>query len=163
MSDKSEYQLDLEVNRDRLDEEWEDQPQLYMKWAERLVEAIYERDRAKEKLDFVKANIDSKIRANPRDFGFDKKPTESAILNKIIVDDEYQQVLEVYLKTKRSVGILQGVKEAMEHKKKAIEGEVTLWVGEYFSEPRVSGTVKEKSSREVTEKIRRRLLPKREN
>ena len=82
-----EYERDLKLDRDNLDREWEKQATLFMKWAERHAEALYERDRKKEKLDLVRAELDASLRANPELFGFDKKPTESAISAWIISQD----------------------------------------------------------------------------
>ena len=159
MAEETEYNEDLKIDKYHLDEEWEDQPLLYMKWAERYAEAIHERDQLKEKMDLIRAQIDIEIRINPNTFGFDrdKKPTESAISNRILEEEEYQTATEEFLSAKKSVNILQGVKEAMEHKKKALEAETSLFIGGFYSEPKIPQKAREDSSKAITESIRRRL------
>jgi hypothetical protein len=158
-SDKNEYSADLQIDKYKLSEEWEDQSLLYMKWAERYAQAIYERDRLKEKMDLVKAQIDLYIRKNPNQYGFDTKPkpTEAAITNTILNEEEYQEAVEDYLLAKKNVNILQGVKDAMEHKKKALEAETSLWIGNYYSDPKVPEKAKEDSSRKTSEELRKGL------
>lgn len=152
--ERTEYQEDLSIDKHRLDVEWEDQPSIYMKWAERYSEAVYERDRLKEKLDLIKAQLDTEIR---RRYSTGKKPTEAAITNEIIDTDDFQDATEDYLQAKKDVNILGGVKEAMEHKKKALEAETSLWIGEYYSEPKISEKAREMSSKDVSENVRKTL------
>jgi hypothetical protein len=154
---KTEYTNDLSIDRDKLEEEWEDQALLFMKWGERCVEALYTRDQLKEKLDWTKADIDDEIRNDPGAFGFDKKPTETAISSQVQLNKRFIKATDDYLKAKKDVGILQVAKEAMEHKKKALEAETSLWIGNYYSDPKIPERAKEDSSRKVSEQVRKSL------
>ena len=179
MADKSEYEVDLKVNKFKLDEEWEDQPLLYMKWAERVAEAKSDTFRAEEKLkqtkaqmkfeiEKCKAELDDEIRNEWDLFGFDKKPTEAAIVSCILTQEKYHTKMKEQNK-KLSDAInevaeaiktsetLEGARLAMSHKRSAIEGEVFLWAGNYFSDARIPQIAKEAVGREITETLRRRL------
>jgi len=153
----NEYENDLKINKYKLHEEWELQPELYAKWATRVAEALFERDQMKEELDLVKAEIDGEIRRNPSEFGFDKKPTEVAILNCIIESKKFQNITNKFLEAKRSYNIMLGVKEAMEHRKKALESETSLWIGGYYSEPRLPKEAENIKNEASKERIRRRM------
>ena len=129
------YEYDLNIDKYSLDLEWEKQAQLYMKWSERYAEAVRNRDRAKEKLELVRAAIDEDIRLNPEKYGFDKKPTESAISAMIIKSDKYIEANRVFIESTKEMNVLAGAKEAMAHKKKALESITQLWLGGYYAAP----------------------------
>ena len=57
-----DFKTEIFIDKNSLDEELVRQPQLYCYWAERETEALYERDKCKEKLDLVKAELDGDIR-----------------------------------------------------------------------------------------------------
>jgi len=141
----SNYEDDLRIDKYNLDYEWERQAQLYMKWAEAHAQAVLERDRAKELLDLARAELDSQIRESPEKFGFDKKPTETAIANTILQQDRYREVYKNFVETTKNMNILAGAKEAMAHKKKALEGITQLMVSGYYAEPNIPKEAKEKS------------------
>jgi len=154
---RNEYQEDLAIDKYHLENEWDEQALLFMKWAERHVEALHIRDSLKDKMDLVKAQIDMNIRSEPVKFGFDKKPTEAAISNCIIEDVEYQKISAEYLQAKKDVNILQAVKEAMEHKKKALEAETSLWIGGFYSNPKIPDIARRTAEDQVSEDVRKSL------
>lgn len=130
------FKDDLIVDKYNLHLEWEKQPSLYMKWAELHANALQDQDRAKEQLDLVRANVDSKIRKNPDEYGLEKV-TESAISACIPKQEEYQVAQSALIEAKRNVAVLAGAKEAMAHKKKAIEMLTQLVIFGYYSDPKI--------------------------
>lgn len=56
------YEQDLAINKNRLDEELLDQAQKMFRYSQAHAQAQLNRDRAKQALDVVKANLDSSIR-----------------------------------------------------------------------------------------------------
>lgn len=166
------YDKDLEIDGDSLDEEWIKQPRLYMKYARASAEIAAERDHAKEVLDVVQAELDIDIRRNPQKYNLptDKngipKVTEGAIKSCILLSKEYKLVFDEYTKTKLEADIILAGLRAMEHRKKALEGLVQLYIGEYFSKPRQSKAEGDNISERVVEKTatfqRRKLNTKRE-
>ncbi|HDZ27299.1 hypothetical protein LCGC14_1757850 [marine sediment metagenome] len=140
------YKEDLQIDDYALDSEWDRQAALYMKWAEEYADAVLIRDRAKENVDLVRAELYQQIVSKA-----DKKPTESAIGNEIIQHDKYKEANNNYLEAKKNAEILAGAKEAMQHKKKALEGRTHLWIAGYNAEPKIPAEAK-KNSFEKTDK-----------
>jgi hypothetical protein len=137
-----DYKKDLEIDRNNLDEEWERQPLLFAKWAEKAVEAAFDRDRAKENLDIVRAKLDHKIRTHAA--ATNEKITESAISNKIILEQEYQEANQQVIEATKNLGILNVARESFDHRKKALENNTSLYLAGYYSQPKESKFIKTK-------------------
>jgi len=151
---KSEYDKDVIIDIDSLHEECAIiQGELFMKWAERLADAIEERDLKKGEIDIRKAKLDKDIRTNPKDFDLEKV-TESAISNVIILDEEVQQLNKEYYACIKNINILTSAKEEMHSRRKRIEKLVELWLGKYWSEPKL----KTESKNKLDMKMRRRKI-----
>ena len=155
--EKKDYLEDLKIDKYNLDREWMRQPMLYMKWAEAWAQAVLERDRAKEQLEVVKAELDSAIRQAPAEFGIVGKPTESAISNAITKHSQYRRAYSNYVEATKAANVLAGAKEAMAHKKKALEGITELMVAGYYAEPNIPKEVRQKVERETTTEIKNGL------
>ena len=132
-----EMAQDLQVDKNHLDVEWENYPDLFDKWGRKLADAIFDRDVAKDKHDLVKAELDADIRQSPAEFGIDRV-TEGAIQSAILLELRYKKVRRKYNKAVRAVNRLTTGLRAISSKKAALENEVRLYLGNYFSDP-VSG------------------------
>lgn len=133
----SDYTADLEINKNKLDIEWQHQPQLYMQYAELDVLAQEERDKAIRNLGVVKAELDADIRSDPKRFGIEKA-TEAAIANVIINTKRYRDAdAEVIEKTKRAK-LLSAAVVAFEHRKRALTKLTDLWISGFYGEMTVS-------------------------
>lgn len=136
-----DYEKDLKIDRYNLELEWERQPQLYVKWAENHADAILERDRKKESLDLLKAELYMEIVKKHLEKG-DKKPTESMIANLILQHKDFKVASERYLEFKRDAEYLAGAKEGMQHKKTALEHLSRLFINSYYAEPNIPSDAK---------------------
>jgi len=72
-----------------------------------------------------------------------KKPTEAAINAAISKDEDYQLEQQALLDANEAVNLLVSAKAAFEHRKKALEGLTQLWLGGYFSDPKIPAEIKE--------------------
>lgn len=135
---------DARIDKHQLDFEWLRQASLFHKYAEAYANAMFERDKAKERLDLVKAQVDSAIRSEPEDYGFLTKPTEPAIASAILQDPDYIEAKSKYLNSVREMNIVMGAKTAMEHKKSALETLSKLYLSGYWAEVRVSKEARKK-------------------
>lgn len=131
-----DYKKDLTIDKNNLDGEWEQQPLLFAKWAELAVEAAFDRDRAKQNLDVVRATLDQKVRMTAA--ATNEKITEAAITNKIILSSEYQEAEQQVIEAIKNLGILNVARESFDHRKKALEKETDLYLAEYYSKPKES-------------------------
>ena len=136
----SEYNQDLKIDFAQLDINWRDHSANYMKWSEKWVNAVSERDRAKEAVDVLKAELNIKYRKKLDD---GKKPTEGAITAAVLSDNVYKEQQQNLLDTNERVNLLATTKTAFEHRKKALEGLTQLWLGGYFSNPNIPSEIKE--------------------
>lgn len=59
----SEYNEDLKIDFNSLEKCWQNQASNYMKWSEKWANAVAERDRAKELVEVVRAEVDGEVRA----------------------------------------------------------------------------------------------------
>lgn len=127
------YKDDLSIDKYILDEEWQEQPKKFAEWAEKEVEASFIRDKAKERLDLVKAELDSRIRSEPFKYGIDKV-TESSIQNTILRQQLYMEASEALIVATRDVKILNVAREAFDHRKKALEKMTDLFLSNYWAD-----------------------------
>jgi hypothetical protein len=130
------YADEIKINTDDLITEWQEQPVLMMKYSDLFAAAVFERDTAKVKLDYVEAQIDSEIRKDYKKFGYSSKPTEAAIKNIIISNKKYRKALKKVVYTTKQANHMSGVRTSFEHRKKALENLVTLLVTGFHSEPK---------------------------
>jgi hypothetical protein len=113
----------------RLEEEWATHADRYKEYADMLADARKEAAEASAALDVADALLDKKIRTNPEDFDIDpKKVTEGAIKAKIIVQKKHTAANQAVIDANHRVNILQGAVGALDHRKRALEKLVDLWL-----------------------------------
>lgn len=137
------YQDDVKIDKHSLDEELVKQPNLFMQYASKMVDAIEDRDRAKENLDVIKAVLDTEARKDYESL-FGKKPTETAITNWIIQQKEYMDASEKLIEARKKASILEIAKEALNHKKTSLGKLVELFLAGYYSDVKLPDVKKEK-------------------
>jgi hypothetical protein len=154
---KFNYTEELQIDPDALDVEWLMQPQLYVKYADLYVNAEVYYDRSKEKVEFIKATLDSHIRNNATQYvKSGMKLTESSINSIIITDIEYVKALNVLYAAKKTLKLLGVALKAFEQRKSALENLVKLHGQSYFASPNIN------SERSLGESLRS-VISKRED
>jgi hypothetical protein len=148
--EETEYKSDVEIDRDSLEGEWEKQAGLYMHYALKHADAIQERDSVQENIGTCEADLDQQIRQEVLEKG--EKTTEKAIANRIKVNKEMVALNEKLIKANHKINVIQSVVRSLEHKKKALENLVNLWVSGYNATPREKGTTIIKDRRNEREK-----------
>jgi hypothetical protein len=128
---------DLSVSIDpfHLDREWTAQPDRMQKAGDLLADAKDRADRAKSKLDVVKATVELMVRKKPSAFGLDKL-TEPAVAAAVVASDQYQEAMGRFNKAKHRAALLGSLVDAMEQRKAALENLVKLHLAGYYSEPK---------------------------
>ena len=130
------YEKDMHIQEDALDFMCLEQPALTVKYSRMLAEARQTRDQAKEALDLVRAELDLQIRDNPEKFKL-PKVTEGSIASAILMNKRYQQAQKTLNDANFEVNVLQGVSNAIDHRKSMLEGLIKLHGQQYFAGPRV--------------------------
>jgi len=131
------YQKELEIDLERLEENLTDQPQLVMKYGELWAEKTAERDRAKENLSVIEAELDGYARANWAEVS-DTKMTEKSILGYVLNENKRKSAMEELISLTEQANILFVAKVAFEHRKKSMEGLVSLFIANYYSDPKIA-------------------------
>jgi len=155
--DKSTYREDLFIDKFNLDLEWEKQPMLFDKWAGRWAESVERRDRAKQYVDVAKAELYSKIRAEPKIYGLSSKPTEGAVNSYIITTKKYKSAFADFLAANKDVNVLSIAKEAMNHKKRALEYVSQLMLGGFFARPNIKSEAREQVEQAKSSEVKKHI------
>lgn len=168
MSDITDADFDFyEVDPNKLDEQWFEQPALMGKASKALADAKDAHRRAKaaeedagHELKRVKAELNLACRRAPENFGIDKV-TEGSVDNAVLLAKEYQDALEACRvardranKREHEADIAMAVVMALSHRKPALENGVELFRMDYFSAPKArSAETREDFSRRERDKV----------
>lgn len=148
----SEYQADLQINEYALEIECADQPQKFMRWAERFAQALFERDKAKQDLKVKIAEINLQVRnAEPENYGLSKW-TENAIQS---VLDKHPDILIAenrYIEAVRDAELLRSAKDAFQDRKYQLINLVSLRNAQYYGDPLREQEAREEANREAQRK-----------
>lgn len=125
-------------DKHRLDEELQEQPKLCRIYSDHYADAVKELDESKSRLELVEADLDRMVRRRPEDFGVDKI-TEVVVRREIVLHKQYQAANTKLIEAQYVVNQLKGICNAIEHRKKSIEGLIYLHGQGYWAEPRISG------------------------
>lgn len=139
----------------RLDQEWANQPRLRRKYGEDLAEAQREVAQAKADLDVVKADTDNLMRTTPEDFGL-IKVTEPAIKAAILSHPRVKKAEQRVIDATYRVNMISASVNAIDHRKKALEKLVDLFLSDYFGSPRAPVAAREQIESTQKEIVRGR-------
>ncbi len=143
------------IDQNTLDKEWISQPRFYHKYAIMLADArrIYEQAKADKEL--VSAELDREVRLNPTKFGV-TKITEGVVEQTIILQREYRKAHDACIDAKHEVDVVQAHVDTLDHRKKALEDLVKLFLADYFSKPKDPEGVTHEQMDEMKMRARRK-------
>lgn len=153
----TEYEKDISIDEHQLEFELLRQPKLFLKYSELSVDANFIKDKAKEQLEVLKSEIDLEIRNDFAKFGFTAKPTEGAIKATILQQEEYQKATDVCMQLTSTYNSLNGVKLALDHKRKSLELLVSLIIRGYSSEIKVPEEFTKKTQEKAHKGLNKKL------
>lgn len=130
------YKEELAIDSESLDYEWLMQPQVFIKYAELYSDAEIRFDKSKDRLEYIRAELDCSIRNNPVLLQ-GKKLTEAQVNSLILTDVKYKSALEEMHEAKKAFRRLGMAVKAFEQRKSALENLVKLHGQSYFASPRV--------------------------
>lgn len=157
-----DYEKDMKIDPNALDVEWLEQPNLMMKYGRIAAQTKVDMDMAKEKLEVVKAELDKDIRLNPEKYDI-AKLTESVVTNTIILQPEYKEASEVYIKASYEFNMARYAVQAISDRKDALENLVKLHGMQYFAGPSVPRDLsKEWESKQKQKKVDSRIRMQRQ-
>ena len=158
----SDYKKDLVIDKQNLDVEWEQQALLFADWSEKAVDAEFDRDKKKERLELIEAKVDSRIRDDDakrseksKDY---KKLTNPAIRALILQDKEYKEANTDYIEAVRQAKIYNVAVGAIDrHRKKALEKLTDLHNSGYWARPNIPAEKRREFDSEGTRIVREQL------
>jgi len=122
---------DLWINKVDLPGEWERQPQLFMYWAEEYAYAILTRDREKDQVELILADLDGAIRADPDAYGL-KKVTDASVSAAAKRTQTYIDGQERLHQANLVVNRMAAARSAMDHKRKALDNLTSLALADFY-------------------------------
>lgn len=129
-----ETKLRLEINRLRLDEEWQGQAQQFYTWSAKYAEAQQKLDAAKLDLTVHEGELNKEIRKNYKDFGLEKA-TDDTVKAAISSHTDTIRYSNKVNEARYALNMADAAVQALEHRKRALTQLVELWIREYYSEP----------------------------
>lgn len=153
LRDRAEF--DIGIDQNNLDDEWLGQASLYFEYAANQADARGEVEQIKNRLEVLKADIGKAVRDDPKKFGLEKV-TERAVDEVIALHPGVQGDQELLVRANHKVEIIGAAVRALDHRRKALEKLVELFLANYFSKPQSSSA----SSEHVNELEKRRARRK---
>jgi hypothetical protein len=147
-------ELRLEIDENRLDDEWIGQPRLYYEYASKLADAKRDLEEAKAEAEVTKANLAQLIRTDPEKFGL-VKVTEKSVEEAVAVQNDLADALREVREARHLVDVLTGAVASLDHRKKALEKLVELFLANYYSSPKASGRAGEAMDEKEKRAVRR--------
>jgi len=139
--------VDLKIDKDNLELEWEKQSHLYYFYAEQSANAIEAQQIAKEEVEVLEAQLDRDIRNDPESYDIMDKLTEKKVMSAIWGEEDYKNTKTKAIECTKTVNVLKGILTAFDHKKSALESLTRLFLSNYYAEP----IIPEKTKSRITE------------
>ena len=140
----------------QLDREWVLQPKLLLEFADQLSTKRKEHDRQKALNEIADAKLSLRVRSNPSKYKL-KSVNETAIKNVVCSHPAYGKRVLLLIDLREEVDHLSNMVTAIEHRKRALEGLVSLHGQKYFSVPRADETgtrqLQENRTRRVSSRV----------
>jgi len=150
-----EFEGQLVVDRDNLEEEVIRQPEFYYHVSEQLVYAVDLRDRLKKDLEELEAEVDNKIRSLAE--RNEDKITEAFVKKQIAADGKVQALNRELLDAKRQVGLWEAMKESFGQRSYAVNKLADMVIARTMGS---GGSIRERddadTQRRISEERRRR-------
>lgn len=143
----------FDIDRYNLDTECISLPIAYHEASMQMVEAQKEYDIRKAEMELAEAELDADIRLNPERFNI-PKITETVIEKAIVTTKRYQRTQKALLEAKHALDVCRVHVASLEVKKRSLEMLVQLDGRDYFSEPKVPASVREKMEEKEKKAIR---------
>lgn len=141
----------LRINKYKLDDECENQPNLYFYWSKQLTDEKSNKMRLENKLEYLSAKADLDLRKSPPE---GVKITEGSIKALLAEDKSLQRVKESILDSKERIYHLESVVRALEQRRSDLDNLVVLYSKNYFALP-TGKNINDQTSKEVKRRLRK--------
>jgi len=153
------YKEDVAIDPDALDVACLNQATLMFNYSQKVAEARRLMDKAKFKIDIVRAECIAEIRKDPQAFGMDKF-TEKGAETLVETLEDVQNINDDYLSLRYDYDVLSAAVKALEQRKSMLEKLVTLHGASYFAGPSVPRELSKEWVKETTRSSARETVKK---
>jgi len=147
-----DYMSNLVIDKHLLDDECLKQPVLFEYYSNAWAEASAKQDKAKQKLENYKAELEKKVRLKLS--RLKDRVTEKAVGNEVETNKKYQKLCERHILAKAKANKARGIKDAFAQKKDMIKILTDLFISNYFGEVRTTQAI-ELSTEAIAKGIRK--------
>lgn len=133
---RSDAELRTAIDLNKLEEEWQGQPDQVETWTRKAAEATLAYDKAKSNVELVKARISANMRDDPESYGL-SKITDKAVESAVICQTEYQKAVKAMHQAKYEMNVIDAVVQGLQDRKRSLTKLSDLWQGGYWSTPQV--------------------------
>jgi len=145
----------FDLDENNLVRHWLDQSKLVWKYGQELADAKRRVDWAKAKADVINAETSAAITKNPEQHGL-TKTTVNAIAAAVALSPKVIEANKAIIRHKHRVDILQAMMVALDNRKRALEGLVSLHGQQYFAKPQADATGQEVLQKEAKHLVRQK-------
>jgi len=146
----------LQIDTNRLDKEWVNQPKYFFDYACQLADAKRALEGLKAELDIVRAEREMRIRKHPEKYKLGDKVTEGSIKCTLEGQPLVKEAQDKILSAKHRVDILQAAVAALDQRKTALENLVKLTLSSYMASPQAPKGMEEQVDSLTKKFIRQR-------
>lgn len=132
----NDFSDEVSINKYKLDDELVEQPQRYYNWAKLEAKAADEVALLKDKVEIVKAEVEIRIRKHPTAYDLPDNPKEALIKAAVLIQPKVKRINKKLLKAMKTHRLLTKAEKSFEHRKKSLEGLVSLNIQMHFATPK---------------------------
>lgn len=134
MFEHKEADSDFTIDRYKLEEEANKQPELYRHYGKKLAIWSSKVKDLKRKLEYTQAACAEIIRNNPKEYGI-KKDSDKVVYALALEEDDYLEVHAEYIAAVQQELYYDYAVKALSQKGSMIKELVSLWLNNYYSNP----------------------------
>lgn len=153
---KFNYEEDVNIDRDSLDEELIKQPGLYFKYAKAAEDLQDEVKSLQREMAVLDAELEDKIRKEAKKKEGEKAPTNQAVAAQIQLDSDHQEIEKEIAEKEHELRVLRNAGVgALEHKKSSLKHLTELYVSGYWSDVKSANAadLKKKGRQKIDDEI----------
>lgn len=150
----------LAINPNNLEEECVGQPSLFAEVGDLATEARSAAKKAKDTLDFTRADLSFKIRKEPAKYGVEKV-TEASVETAVIIQKEYQQAAATVIETQKVADAFGVLQDSVAQRKSMLKDLVSLFIYNYYMSRAEMGGERRQVNEVETEVTQEAIMKKR--
>jgi hypothetical protein len=151
-----EFKDELAIDVHKLEVQSAEQPEIFCNCSDLVADLSYIENAAKVQIDAFHANLDSKIRQEPKKYGIEKF-VEAAVKGAINKNPVYLKIQDLALRINTILKKGNGLLGAIDQRRSMLKVEQALFVADYFNKDAVVDYTETRKRTQKAEKIKAQL------